>query len=165
MLTGYQLVKPTDKITANHPGATPTSPVVWPAGRNTENKIQQTRVTSQPQATFALPTTMPSTPIVPPNTTPAAVSQVRVITRKAVNGQKTVYVQFTHPSNNPYFQGASVYLKKAGGQPTQVASGNKSPLTFTVPVNSAPHAIHVTSFGPSGETNILTAPSRPVRLK
>jgi len=165
MLTGYQLIKPTDKITANHPGATPKTPVVWPAPRQVSNQIQQTKVTSQPRAAFALPTVAPSTPIVAPNTTPAAVSQVRVITRKAVNGQKTVYVQFTHPSNNPYYQGASVYLKKAGGQPTQVASGNSSPLTFTVPVSSAPHAIHITSYGPSGETNILTAPSRPVRLK
>jgi hypothetical protein len=164
MLTGYQLVKPTDKITANHPGATPTSPVVWPAPRQVSNQIQQTKISAKPQAQFALPTVAPSTPIVAPNTTPAAVSQVRVITRKAVAGNKQITIQFNHPSNDPHFAGATVYLKRAGGEPTQVASGSKSPLTFTVPVSTAPHAIHVTSFGNWGETNILQSPSHPVKL-
>jgi hypothetical protein len=147
-----------------HPGANTISPVIWPADRQKSQQIEQTKVTARPQAVFALPTTQPATAVVAPRTTPPAVTNVRVVTRKAIAGQKTVTIQFTHPSNSPYFQGASVYLKRAGGQPTQVASGNKSPLSFTVPVNVASHAIHVTSYGPSGEGNVITAPSAPVRL-
>jgi len=147
-----------------HPGAIPKAPVVWPAPRQVVNQVQQTKGSAKPQADFVLPTTQPNASAVASRTTPQAVSQVRVMTRRPVNGQKTVIVQFTHPSNDPHFQGASVYLRKAGGQPTQVASGNKSPLAFTVPVNAAAHAIHVTSWGPWGETKVLTAPSHHVRL-
>ena len=146
------------------PGSNPTSPVVWPEPRQVSNQIQQTKGNSQPQASFALPTTQPSQSVVASRTTPTNVTNVRIITRKAVAGQKTVTVQFAHPSNNPYFQGASVYLKRAGGEPTQVASGATSPLTFTVPVNAAAHAVHVTSFGPWGETKISTSPAARVRL-
>jgi hypothetical protein len=153
-----------NSIITKHPGSIPKQPIVWPADRQVRNQVQQTKVTSQPQNAFALPTTQPSTAVVAPRTTPANVADVRVVTRKAIAGQKTITVQFTHPSNDPHFQGASVYLKRAGAQPTQVASGSKSPLTFTVPVSVAAHAIHVTSFGPSGETNLLTSPSHPVRL-
>ena len=153
-----------DTRVPRHPGDNPISPVVWPAPRQVVQQVQQTKINAQPQSTFALPTTQPSTAVVPPRNTPANVTHVRVVARAAVQGQKTMVVQFNHPSNDPYFQGASVYLKKAGGQPTQVASGAKSPLTFTVPVNVAPHALHVTSFGPAGETNILTSPGHPVRL-
>jgi hypothetical protein len=147
-----------------HPGAMPTTPILWPARQNTDNRIQQTKGSFVPRGT-ALPSTQPSIPIVAPRTTPPPVNNVRVVTKPAVNGQKTVIVQFSHPSGSPYFQGASVYLKRSqGGQPTQVASGAKSPLTFTVPVNQANHVVHVTSFGPAGETNILTSPSRPVKI-
>jgi hypothetical protein len=93
------------------------------------------------------------------------VSNVRVVSQAAVAGNKTITVQFSHPSGDPHFQGASVYLRRADGQPTQVASGAKSPLTFTVPVNQAAHVVHVTSWGPGGESNVLTSPSHPVRLK
>ena len=147
-----------------HPGALPVTPVLWPARQNTENKIQQTKSGAVPRGT-ALPSTSPAVPIVAPRTTPPPVSNVRVVTKPAVNGMKTVVVQFAHPSGSPYFQGASVYLKRSqGGQPTQVASGAKSPLTFTVPVNQANHVVHVTSYGPAGETNVLTSPSRPVKI-
>ena len=149
-----------------YPGKRPISPVVWPAPQHRTNQIQQTKSSATPQSTFVLPTTQPSASIVPPRTTPQHVSGVRVISRPAVNGQKTITVQFNHPSGDPHFQGASVYLKKAGPgqQPSQVASGNKSPLSFTVPVNAAPHAVHVSSWGNWGETNVLTSPSHPVRL-
>jgi hypothetical protein len=154
-----------DRISA-HPGAIPVTPVIWPAPQHRTNQIQQTKASAKPQSSFVLPTTQPSASIVPPRTTPQHVSNVRVVARPAVNGQKTITVQFNHPSGDPHFQGASVYLKKAGPaqQPTQVASGNKSPLSFTVPVSTAPHAIHVTSWGNWGETNVLTSPSHPVRL-
>jgi hypothetical protein len=89
---------------------------------------------------------------------------VRVVTRAPINGQKTVTVQFIHPGGDPYFSGANVYLKKANGQPTLVAGGAKSPLTFNVPVNNAPHSVHVTSVGNWGETDVLTSPSRRVHL-
>ena len=152
-----------DLLVTAHPGHVPSTPIIWPVDRHKSNQIQQTKITSQPQSQFALPTTQPSTSVVAPRTTPAHVSNVRVISRAAGAGQKTITVQFTHPANDPYFQGASVYLKRAGGQPTQVASGNKSPLSFTVPVSSAAHAIHVTSWGPAGETNVLTSPGHHVR--
>ena len=155
-----------DTLTTSHPGSVPTTPVIWPADRHQTNQISQIKSTVKPQSAFALPTTQPSTSVVAPRTTPRPVSNVRVVTTPAVNGQKTVTVQFAHPSGDPHFQGASVYLKKGSdGQPTQVASGAKSPLTFTVPVNQASHSVHVTSWGPAGETNVLTSPSHPVRLK
>jgi hypothetical protein len=155
-----------DQPRSAHPGAIPTSPVIWPAPQHRTNQIQQTKSSATPQSTFVLPTTQPSASIVPPRTTPQHVSGVRVISRPAVNGQKTITVQFNHPSGDPHFQGASVYLKKAGPgqQPSQVASGNKSPLSFTVPTSAAPHAVHVTSWGPWGETNVLGSPSHHVRL-
>lgn len=158
--------KVVDKSVSAHPGAVPESPVVWPAPRHVSNQVQQTKGNATPQSTFVLPTTQPNASIVASRTTPQHVSNVRVISRPAVNGQKTITVQFNHPSGDPHFQGASVYLKKAGPaqQPTQVASGNKSPLSFTVPTNAAPHAIHVTSWGPWGETNVLGSPGHHVRL-
>lgn len=149
-----------------HPGSIPSQPIVWPAPAHTINKIQQTKGNAIPQSSFVLPTTQPAASAVASRTTPQHVSHLRVIGRAASGGMKTVVVQFNHPSNDPHFQGATVYLKKAGPnqQPTQVASGNKSPLTFTVPVNAAPHAVHVTSWGPWGETTVLTSPGHHVRL-
>ena len=153
-----------DNTPSQHPGAVPSQPLTWPAPRHVSNQVQQTKGSARPQTVSVLPTTQPSVPSVAPRTTPKNVSHVRVVTRPAVAGNKTVIVQFNHPQD-PYFQGSSVYLKRAGGQPTQVASGNKSPLTFTVPVNDAPHALFVTSWGPWGETNTTSSPSRPVRLR
>jgi hypothetical protein len=147
-----------------HPGAIPSTPIVWPADRQKSNQIQQTKGNAVPQSSFVLPTTQPAASAVASRTTPRHVDGVRVITRPASAGQKTVYVQFNHPHGDPHFQGASVYLRKVGGQPTQVASGNKAPLSFTVPVHAAPHAIHVTSWGPWGETNVLQSPGHRVRL-
>ena len=146
-----------------HPGDIPKTPVVWPADRHQSNQIQQTKGSAKPQAAFVLPTTQPNQSSVAPRTTPAPVSAVRVVLRPATGG-KLVTVQFNHPSGDPYFASANVYLKRAGQQPTLVASGAKSPLTFTTPLHHAPHSIYVTSVGNWGETNVLTSPSHPVRL-
>lgn len=152
-------------IIAAHMEDIPTTPIIWPADRHKSNQIQQTKGSAKPQAAFVLPTTQPSQSSVPPRTTPQQVSGVRVILRPT-NGssQKNVVVQFNHPSGDPYFAGANVYLRRAGQQPTLVASGAKSPLTFSVPPSAAPHAVYVTSVGNWGETNVLTSPSHPVRL-
>jgi hypothetical protein len=153
-----------EDILKHHPGAIPSTPIVWPAPRNTENKIQQTKGSAKPQTFNVLPTTQPNASAVPPRTTPKHVSDVRVVTRPPINGMKTVTVQFIHPGGDPYFAGANVYLKRARGQPTLVAGGAKSPLTFTVPVNTAPHSVHVSSVGNWGETDVITSPSRRVHL-
>ena len=153
-----------DGVIAAHPGSIPSTPVIWPADRHQSNQIQQTKISAKPRADFVLPSTQPSASSVAPRTTPAPVSNVRVILRPS-SGQKTVHVQFAHPSGDPHFQGASVYLKKGNQQPTLVASGAKSPLTFTVPNDPAPHAVYVSSDGPWGSTNILTSPSHPLRLR
>lgn len=152
----------TDKTLHNHPGTVPSSALVWPADRQKSNQIQQTKGSAQPLAPFVLPTTQPNKSIVEARTTPKQVSNVRVVSRSS-GSVKTLTVQFNHPTD-PYFQGASVYLKRSGQEPTQVASGAQSPLTFTVPKSAAPHAIHVISFGPWGETNILQSPSVHVKL-
>lgn len=148
-----------------HPGSIPATQIIWPAKQNTENKIQQTKGSAKPQTPIVLPTTQPSTSVVPPRTTPQNVSGVRVVTQKAVNGQKTVTVQFRHPAGDPYFAGANIYLRRAGQtQPVLVAGGAQSPLRFTVPVHTAPHTLHVTSTGNWGETDVLTSPSHHVNL-
>jgi hypothetical protein len=144
-------------------GRVPSSPIVWPAPRHLSNQIQQTKGSAKPQSAFVLPTTQPSKSSVAPRTTPASVSHVRVVLRPNVGG-KQVTVQFNHPAGDPYFASANVYLRRAGQQPTLVASGAKSPLSFVAPLNSAPHAVYVTSVGNWGETNVLTSPSHPVRL-
>lgn len=147
-----------------HPGSIPKTPIVWPAPRHKSNQIQQTKGSAKPQAANVLPTTQPNQSSVAPRTTPKNVSHIRIITRKAVNGQKTVMVQFNHPSGDPYFAGANVYLRRAGQQPALVGGGAQSPITFTVPVHAAPHAVYVTSTGNWGETDVLTSPSHPVRI-
>ena len=155
-----------DTLVHPHPGSVPTQELVWPAvNSHTSNKIQQTKGSSSPQLANVLPSTQPSQSSVPPRTTPAPVSQVRVVTRPAVGGQKQIIVQFNHPSGDPHFQGVNVYLKRAGAQPYQISGGAQSPVKFQVPVHDAPHVVHVTSFGPWGETNILTSPSHPVNLR
>lgn len=144
-------------------GKIPSTPIVWPSNQHKSNQIQQTKGSAKPQATGVLPTTQPSQSTVAPRTTPAHVSAVRVISRN-VGGQKNITVQFNHPMGDPYFSGANVYLRKGGNQPVLVASGAKSPLTFTATNDSAPHAIHVTSVGNWGETDVLTSPAAPVKL-
>lgn len=152
-----------DNIPSPHPGAIPVTPIIWPARQNTDNRVQQTKGSAKPRASFVLPTTQPNQSAVAPRTTPAPVSNVRVVLRHN-GGSKNVTVQFNHPAGDPYFAGANVYLRRAGQQPTLVASGAKSPLTFSVGVNHAPHSIYVTSCGNWGETDVLTSPSHPVRL-
>ncbi len=147
-----------------HPGSVPATPIIWPADRQKSQQIQQTKGSATPQSQFALPSTQPSTAVVAPRTTPPNVQNVRVVTRKAVGGNKQLTVQFNHPNGSPYFQGANVYLRKAGQQPTLIGGGAQSPIHVTVPTHQAPHAIYVTSFGPWGETNLLTSPSHPVKL-
>jgi hypothetical protein len=148
---------------AHHPGAIPQSPIVWPTRQDTYNRIQQTKGSAKPQVSNIIPTTQPNRSQVQPRTTPPHVSNVRVVLRPSA-GQKQVTVQFNHPFGSPYFQGANIYLRQAGQQPTLVAGGAKSPLTFAVANHPAPHAIYVTSFGPWGETNVLTSPSHHVKL-
>ena len=147
-----------------HPGSIPSTPIIWPAPRHVSNQVQQTKSSAKPQVATVLPTTQPSQSSVPPRTTPQQVSGIRIVTRRAVNGQKTVTVAFRHPPGDQYFAGANVYLRRANGQPTLVAGGAKSPLTFTAPVNNGAHVVHVTSMGNWGETNVLTSPSHHVRL-
>ena len=152
-----------EKVSAKIPGSIPVTPIIWPEARHKSNQIQQTKGSAKPQASFVLPTTQPNQSSVAPRTTPAPVSNVRVVLRPST-GQKNVVVQFNHPAGDPYFAGANVYLRRAGQQPTLVASGAKSPLTFITPNHAAPHALYVTSYGNWGETNVLTSPSHPVRL-
>lgn len=153
-----------DYLLFPHPGSIPSTPIVWPAPRHTSNQVQQTKGSAKPRVANVLPTTQPNKSIVAPRTTPAPVSHVRAITRKAVAGQKTVTVQFNHPAGDPYFAGANVYLRRAGRQPVLVAAGAQSPLSFTAPVNGAPHAVYVSSVGNWGETDVLSSPSHHVRL-
>ena len=147
-----------------HPGSFPKQPVIWPASRQVRNQVQQTKGSSQPLVNNVLPTTQPNASAVEPRTTPANVSHVRVVSRKAVAGNKTLTVQFNHPSNDPYFSGVNVYLRRAGQQPTLVAGGAQSPVHFTVPTHTAPHTIYVSSISNWGETDVLKSPSHPVRL-
>lgn len=147
------------------PGFVPSQPIVWPARQNTDNRVQQTKGSATPQTASVRPSTQPSKSTVAPRTTPPAVTHIRVVTKPAKDGQKQVTVQFNHPAGNPYYAGANVYLRRAGNmQPVKVAGGAQSPLVFTVPVNQAPHVVHVASFGNWGETDVLTSPSRHVRL-
>lgn len=147
-----------------HPGKIPSNTVVWPAIHHEANQIQQMKGSAKAQASFTLPTTQPAAPPVAPRTTPGKVSSVRVIQRSG-GGQKTVTVQFNHPPGDQYYAGSNVYLRKANGQPTLVASGSQSPITFTTPANAAPHSVFVTSVGNWGETDVLSSPSAAVRLK
>lgn len=156
----------TDTILTPHPGHIPTTPLLWPAkDQHKSNQIQQTKGSAKPQVANVLPTTQPAQSAVAPRTTPGPVSHVRVVTKPAVSGQKTVTVQFNHPGGDQYFAGANVYLRKGRGAPVLVASGAKSPIQFTVPTHSAPHTVHVTSQGNWGETDVLTSPSHRVRLR
>lgn len=157
-------MNPEDTVLFPHPGSIPSTPIIWPAPRHASNQIQQTKGSAKPFTANVRPTVQPGQSAVSPRTTPSHVMNVRVVTKPAVAGMKTVTVQFTHPGD-PYFSGANVYLKRAGGQPTQVAGGAKSPLTFTVPVSNAAHAIFVSSVGNWGETDIESSPSRHVRLQ
>lgn len=153
-----------DTILTPHPGAIPTTTMLWPAERHRSNQIQQTKGSAKPQTTSVLPTTQPGQSAVAPRTTPQHVSGVRVRTQHAVGGQKTITVRFRHPAGDPYFSGANVYMQRAGQQPTLVASGAKSPLTFTAPVHQATHTLFVTSVGNWGETDIKGSPAHHVRL-
>lgn len=153
-----------DTILTPHPGRIPTTPLLWPVAQHKSNQIQQTKGSAKPQVANVLPTTQPSQSAVAPRTTPGPVSHVRVVTKPAVNGQKAVTVQFNHPGGDQYFAGANVYLRRGRGEPVLVASSAKSPIQFTVPINSAPHTIHVTSQGNWGETDVASSPSHRVRL-
>ena len=157
-------MKTQDTTLQRHPGAVPTTQIIWPTDRHRGNQIQQTKGSAKPLSTNVRPSVQPSKSTVPPRTTPQPVSRVRVVT-KTVDGQKQVTVQFAHPGNDPYFAGAGVYLRRAGQQPVLVASGAQSPLTFTVDATAVPHSIHITSIGNWGESPLSTAPSRPVSLR
>lgn len=158
-------MNPQDTVITAHPGKIPSTPIIWPADKHTANKIQQMRGSAKPQTADVLPTTQPNASAVAPRTTPAPVSDVRVVRQPGPPGSHQLTVQFTHPHGDAYFSGANVYLRRAGQQPVLVASGAKSPVTFTVPKHAAPHAIYVTSSGNWGETDVLTSPSHAVALK
>lgn len=147
-----------------HPGANTVTPIIWPADHQKTNQIQQTKGSATPQSQFALPSTQPSTAVVAPRTTPPVVQNVRVVTRKAVGGNKPLTVQFNHPTGNPYFSGVNIYLRRAGQQPTLIGGGSQSPVHLTVPTHQAPHSIYVTSTSNWGETAVMSSPSHPVRL-
>jgi hypothetical protein len=159
-------MNPIDNITTPHPGSVPSQPLVWPASNpNIANRVQQTKGSAKPFTANVLPTTQPNASPVSPRTTPQTVNNVRVVTRPAVNGNKQVIVQFNHPGGDAHFAGANIYLKQAGKQATLVGGGAQSPITFTVPTHTAPHTVHVTSFGNWGETPIENSPARHVRLR
>jgi hypothetical protein len=147
------------------PGEIPKTKIVWPTFSHHTNQIQQTKGSAKPQnqVAFKALSTQPSQSAVSPRTTPAKVSRLRV-TSKVIGGQKQITVKFTHPGGDPYFAGANVYLRRAGQQPTLVAGGAKSPLTFMAAPNQAPHSLFVTSTGNWGETDVLLSPSARVRL-
>ena len=148
------------------PGSNPTQPLAWPSGQHQSNQIQQTKGTAKAQVASAHPSTQPSTPTVAPRTTPPAVTHVRVVLRNHPSDStlKNLTVQFNHPGTNPYFSGANVYTKQSGKEPVLVAGGAKSPLTFSVTKSPIPTSVYVTSVSNWGETDILTAPSKSVRL-
>jgi hypothetical protein len=151
------------------PGAVPSTPIVWPSDQHVPNQIQQVKANAPAQVPFAIPTNQPGRPVVAPRTTPGMVKNVRVITRQVTtpDGQtkKQVTVAFTHPPNDPYFAGANIYLHKSGAEPVLVASGAKSPLQFVTDASSVPHAVHVTSVGNQGETDVMKSPAAPLSLQ
>jgi hypothetical protein len=153
-----------DTQITHHPGAIPSTPLVWPADRHARNQIQQTKGSAKPLTANVLPTTQPNASSVEARTTPQPVQNVRVVTRPAVKGQKTVMVQFRHPPGDPYFTGANIYLRRAGQQPTLIAGGAQSPISFTVPTHPAPHTIFITSVSNWGETHVASSPAHHVRL-
>src|SRR5690348_299846 len=150
------------------PGAVPSTPIVWPTDQHAPNQISQIKSISPAQTTFAIPTNQPGRPVVPSKTTPNMVSNVRVTTKQIstpTGTKKQVTVQFTHPPNDPYFAGANIYLHKSGNEPVLVASGAKSPLQFVTDASSVPHAVHVTSVGNQGETDVLKSPAAALSLQ
>jgi len=159
-----------DGISFPYPGYTPSSKLVWPAPSQRLNQIQQTKGSAKPQTANVLPTTQPNQSSVAPRTTPQHVSNVRVVVSTGTLPEhRTITVQFNHPSGDPYFAGANVYLRKAGSaQPVLVAGGAASPLKFTTPLpnpsNPGAYAVHVTSFGNWGETDVMKSPSHPLKL-
>lgn len=159
-----------DGISFPYPGHTPSSKIIWPAERQVRNQVQQTKGSAKPQTANVIPTTQPSQSSVAPRTTPQHVSNVRVVTQiDALPEHRQVTVQFTHPTNDPYFAGANVYLRKTGfTQPVLVAGGAQSPLRFTLPLpnpsNPGAYVVHVTSKGNWGETDVVTSPSHPLKL-
>ena len=157
-------MNPQDTITTPHPGSIPSSPALVSVPSHRANQIQQTKSSAKSLTTSVLPTTQPNQSAVEARTTPAHVSGVRIRTEHAVNGQKNITVRFRHPAGDAYFSGANVYLQRAGQQPSLVASGAKSPLTFTAPVHQATHTVFVTSVSNWGETAIKGSPARHVRL-
>src|SRR5690348_1160459 len=150
------------------PGAVPSTPIVWPTDQHAPNQISQIKSISPAQTTFAIPTNQPGRPVVPSKTTPNMVSNVRVTTKQIstpTGTRKQVTVAFTHPPNDPYFAGANIYLHKSGAEPVLVASGAKSPLQFVTDASSVPHAVHVTSVGNQGETDVMKSPASPLSLQ
>ncbi|HVB54958.1 MAG TPA: hypothetical protein VNE63_00805 [Candidatus Acidoferrales bacterium] len=125
--------------------------IVWPLNQHKSNQIQQVKGTAKAQNSQVNPSTQPCVPSVAARTTPQKVSKVRVVLRPGSSGQKSVTVQFNHPSGDPYFSGASVYLRQSGKQPVLVASGHKSPPRPSPGNFASP----LTFNSPSGKTGAL----------
>jgi hypothetical protein len=148
------------------PGQVPSTSIVWPQPRHVSNQIQQIKGNAKSPSANVIPSTQPSVSSVPSRTTPAPVSNVRVVLQKTSGGsQRKVTVQFNHPPGDGYFAGATVYLKRPNAEPTIVAQGASSPLTFTTPPHSAPHSVVVVSNGQWGSTAINSSPSARLSLR
>lgn len=143
------------------PRAIPFTPLTWPTARNLQTQVQQIKTSSKSTVQSGLGTV--SQPRASARTTPQNVSHVKV-TSKPNGDQKQVTVQFAHNTNDPYFNGASIYLRRAGTPPVKVASGAKSPITFSVPKSNASHSIFVVSDGNWGSTDVLTSPAHRLKL-
>lgn len=94
---------------------------------------------------------------------PKVVSNVRA-TVKPNGSQRQVVVTFAQNANDPYFTTALVYLRLGSGQPSVVAQGSLSPLSFTVSKTKLPASIVVCSSGNWGSTPVDASPATGVNL-
>lgn len=94
---------------------------------------------------------------------PKTVSNVQAVA-KSVGTSRQVTVTFAQNANDPYFTTALVYLKLGTGQPTVVAQGPTSPLTFTVTKTKSPATVIVVSAGNWGSTAVQNSPATSLSL-
>lgn len=142
-----------------YPNVVKVEPIHWPT--ESEDRIQQTKTGSKPQVQ-----TLPGTarPRVNARTVPRPVNNVRINRAQAGANQHKVTVSFIQHPSDIYFQRVAVYLKQGNGEPTQVAGGSTSPISFTTNKTSAPSQVMVQSVGAWGATPIHRAPSHIVHL-
>lgn len=101
-----------------------------------------------------------------PNTqgVPKTLSNVSVTVKK-VGTQRRVTVAFIGNPNDVYFTHAEVYLQIGQSNPSLVAQGSSSPLSFTVSSTNTPAVVIVVSSGNWGRTEISSSPSASLTLK